>query len=310
MAERDRVTGDDQPMSSDPAWLAERFEENRPHLRAVALRMLGSPAEAEDAVQDAWLRLNRANTAEVENLGGWLTTVVARLCLDRLRARAARRETSMDAEAGDPIVLPADEPGPEDQAVLADSVGLAMLVVLETLTPAERLAFVLHDTFGVPFDEIASIVGRSEDAARQLASRARRRIRGAEPPATSRKRQWEVLAAFLAAARDGDFEALLRVLDPDVVARADPISAVRLIGRTGEIRGREAVARSAMSFRNLAGGAHRAVIDGNPGFVVFAGERPFAILELTIRDDLVVAIDILADPQRLERLDLDAFRRP
>lgn len=310
MAERDRVTGDDQPMSkSDPAWLAERFEENRPHLRAVALRMLGSPAEAEDAVQDAWLRLNRANTAEVENLGGWLTTVVARLCLDRLRARAARRETSMDAEAGDPIVLPADEPGPEDQAVLADSVGLAMLVVLETLTPAERLAFVLHDTFGVPFDEIASIVGRSEDAARQLASRARRRIRGAEPPATSRKRQWEVLAAFLAAARDGDFEALLRVLDPDVVARADPISAVRLIGRTGEIRGREAVARSAMSFRNLAGGAHRAVIDGNPGFVVFAGARPFAILELTVRDDLVVAIDILADPQRLERLDLDAFRR-
>jgi RNA polymerase sigma factor (sigma-70 family) len=295
---------------SDAPWLAERFEENRPHLRAVALRMLGSPTEAEDAVQDAWLRLNRANTAEVENLGGWLTTVVARLCLDRLRARAARRESSMDAGAGDPVVTLADEePGPEDEAVLADSVGLAMLVVLETLSPAERLAFVLHDTFGVPFDEIASIVGRSEDAARQLASRARRRIRGAEPPATSRKRQWEVVAAFLAAARDGDFEALLRVLDPDVVARADPISAVRLIGRTGEIRGREAVARSAMSFRNLAGGAHRAVIDGNPGFVVFAGERPFAILEVTIRDDLVVAIDILADPQRLERLDLDAFRR-
>jgi RNA polymerase sigma factor (sigma-70 family) len=275
---------------SDAPWLAERFEENRPHLRAVALRMLGSPTEAEDAVQDAWLRLNRANTAEVENLGGWLTTVVARLCLDRLRARAARRESSMDAGAGDPVVTLADEePGPEDEAVLADSVGLAMLVVLETLSPAERLAFVLHDTFGVPFDEIASIVGRSEDAARQLASRARRRIRGAEPPATSRKRQWEVV-------------------DPDVVARADPISAVRLIGRTGEIRGREAVARSAMSFRNLAGGAHRAVIDGNPGFVVFAGERPFAILELTIRDDLVIAIDILADPQRLERLDLDAFR--
>jgi RNA polymerase sigma-70 factor (ECF subfamily) len=299
----------------DRDWLAQRFEDNRAHLRAVAYRMLGSMAEAEDAVQDAWLRLNRADTSDVENLGGWLTTVVARLSLDRLRARAARREEPLGVHVPDPIVslpdapadVPADEPGPEDQAVLADSVGLAMLVVLETLSPAERLAFVLHDTFGIPFDEIAPIVGRSEEAARQLASRARRRVRGAATPTVSRKRQWEVVTAFLAAARNGDFEALLEVLDPDVVARADTGAGVSLIGRSREIHGIEEVAKSALAFRNLAPGAHRALVNGTPGFVVFSGDRPFAVLGMTFRGDRIAEIDILADPDRLGTLDLGRF---
>jgi RNA polymerase sigma factor (sigma-70 family) len=298
---------------ADRDWLAERFEDNRGHLRAVAYRMLGSMAEAEDTVQDAWLRLNRADTSEVDNLGGWLTTVVARLSLDRLRARASRREEPMGVHLPDPIVsmpdAPADEPGPEDQAVLADSVGLAMLVVLETLSPPERLAFVLHDTFGIPFDEIAPIVGRSEEAARQLASRARRRVRGAAAPTVSRKRQWEVVTAFLAAARDGDFEALLRVLDPDVIARADTGAGTTLIGRSREIRGIDAVAKSALSFRNLAPGAHRALVNGTPGFVVLSGDRPFAVLGMTFRGDRIAEIDILADPERLALLDLGRFGR-
>ena len=203
-------------------WLAEQFEEQRPHLRAVAYRMLGSLSEAEDAVQDAWLRLSRADTSEVENLGGWLTTVVARVALNMLRSRTTRREQPLDVHVPDPIVDPADGTDPEHEALLADSVGLALLVVLETLTPPERLAFVLHDMFAVPFEEIAAILERSPDAARQLASRGRRRVRGSAPsPDADLSAQWEVVDAFLAAARDGDFDALVAVLDPDVVLRAD-----------------------------------------------------------------------------------------
>src|SRR6478672_133849 len=217
----------------DPDWLAQRFEAQRPRLRAVAYRMLGSMAEADDAVQDAWLRLARADATAVDNLGGWLTTVVARLCLDRLRARTARREEPMGVHLPEPIVSSPDAaPGPEDEAILADSVGLALLVVLDRLTPAERLAFVLHDMFAVPFEEIAAIVGRSEDAARQLASRARRRVRGGGAPDPDLVRQREVVEAFISALRAGDFEGLLAVLDPDLVVRADMAA-----GAPSEIRG-------------------------------------------------------------------------
>ena len=293
---------------TDTDWLANRFETHRPHLRAVAYRMLGSFTEADDAVQDAWLRLSRSDTSDVENLGAWLTTVVARLCLDMLRSRNARREDPMGVHLPDPIVSAATEAAsaeanPEQEALLADSVGLALLVVLETLSPAERLAFVLHDTFGMPFEQIGPIVGRSPVAARQLASRARRRVRTAPTSAhVTLARQHEIVDAFLAAARAGDFAALLRVLDPDVVVRGDA-GALRDRVPT-EVRGAEAVAEQALNFRGLAGGTRRAVVNGAAGLLVYAGDRLFAVLGMTIRGDRIAEIDILLDPERLARLDL------
>jgi RNA polymerase sigma-70 factor (ECF subfamily) len=299
---------------TDRDWLAERFEAERPRLRAVAYRMLGSTAEADDAVQDAWLRLNRSDAAAIDNLAAWLTTVVARLSLDRLRSRKAEREDSLDVLPLDVRPLDADGGGdPEREAILADSVGLAMLVVLETLTPAERLAFVLHDTFGLPFDEIAPIVDRSPTATRQLASRARRRVRGATAsgrPSVARQR--ELVAAFLAAARAGDFDALLRVLDPDVVVRAEGPTVAALLGPTRQTRGREDVARQALLFRNVAAGARPALVNGAPGFVVLTGERPFAVLGFrftgTAKNARIDAIDVVLSPDRLARLDLAGLR--
>lgn len=286
---------------TDRNWLAERFEAERPHLRAVAYRMLGSLSEAEDAVQDAWLRLSRSDTSKVENLGGWLTTVVARLCLDMLRTRKSRREDPIGFHVPDPVVSSADGLDPEQEALLADSVGLAMLVVLEQLTPAERLAFVLHDTFGLPFDQIAPIVGRSTTTTRQLASRARRRVRGAAvDPDVGVAAQRDVVDAFLAAARSGDFDALLRILDPAVVARAD-FGRARI---SGEVRGRRAVAEQAGTYRRLASGARPVLVNGTAGLVVFAGDRPFAVLGFTIRGGRIAELDIFADPERLARLDL------
>ncbi|ASQ98680.1 RNA polymerase sigma factor SigJ [Streptomyces sp. 11-1-2] len=286
--------------------LAEGFEAHRGHLRAVAYRMLGSLSEADDAVQEAWLRLSRSDTAVVENLGGWLTTVVGRVCLDMLRSRTARREEPLGVHLPDPVISGETGPGPEDQALLADSVGLALLVVLETLAPAERLAFVLHDLFAVPFDEIAPIVDRTPAAARQLASRARRRVRGAAPvPDADLARQREVVGAFLAAARDGDFEGLISVLDPDVVLRADygpaPAPAPR------EVRGAAAVADQALTFSRLSGPgllARPALVNGAVGVVRSRDGRPFSVLAFTVTDGRIVAIDILADPERLNGLDL------
>jgi RNA polymerase sigma factor (sigma-70 family) len=293
--------------TEDRDWLAQRFEAERPHLRAVAYRMLGSVTEADDAIQDAWLRLSRTDATKVDNLGGWLTTVVARLCLDMLRSRTARREEPIGVHVPEPIVSSADGVDPEQEAILADSVGLAMLVVLETLTPAERLAFVLHDTFALPFDQIAPIVGRSPEATRQLASRARRRVRGASTSSdVSVARQREVIDAFLAAARAGDFEALLRVLDPDVIARADAGAGPSILGRSREINGAREVARQAMAFRQLAPGARPALVNGSAGLVVFSGDRPFAVLGFTIRQGKITELDILADPERLADLDLAA----
>ena len=284
-------------------WLAQQFEEYRPHLRAVAYRMLGSISEAEDAVQDAWLRLSRADTSEVENLGGWLTTVVARVALNMLRSRRTRREQPLDVHVPDPIVDPADGTNPEHEALLADSVGLALLVVLETLSPPERLAFVLHDMFAVPFDEIATILERSPEATRQLASRARRRVRGAPaPPDADLQAQWEVVDAFLAAGRDGDFDALVALLDPDVVLRAD----AGLTGLSRQVRGAETVAAQATMWSRVNLTATRALINGAPGLVSSREGRPFSVAALTIRGGRIVEIDILADPERLARLDLAA----
>src|SRR5258707_9670095 len=254
--------------------LAARFEEQRPHLRAVAYRMLGSLAEAEDVVQDAWLRASRADTAAVENLGGWLTTIVARLCLDRLRTRASRREEpideALDVAIPDPVVSSPDGVDPEQEALLADSVGLAMLIVLETLSPAERLAFVLHDTFGLPFDQIGPVVQRSTEATRQLASRARRRLRGATASAdVPLERQWELVDAFLAASREGNLDALVAVLAPDVVARADIGSGPSPLALSPVVHGVEAVTAQAMAFRHLAGGALKALVNGSAGLGVF-----------------------------------------
>lgn len=297
----------------DAEWLAARFEDHRAHLRAVAYRMLGSIPEAEDTVQDAWLRVARADATEVENLGGWLTTIVARLALDRLRTRAARREDPAGVHLPDFVVTSADassEADPAREAELADSVGLAMLVVLEQLSPPERLAFVLHDTFGLPFEEIAPIVGRSALAARQLASRARRRVRGhgdaGASSGVSAARQRELIEAFLAAARQGDMAALLRVLAPDAIVRADAGDGTSRFGPSRVIEGATAVARQAMAFRNLAPGAHPATVNGAPGFVVLVGDQPFAVLGFTFRGHAIAEIDILVDPERLARLDLSA----
>ena len=291
-------------------FLAQRFEENRTHLRAVAYRMLGSISEAEDAVQEAWLRLSRSETSDIQNLGGWLTTVVARLCLNTLRSRRSRREVPLEEPLGeppsvrvpDPIVSRADGIDPEQEALLADSVGLALLVVLETLTPAERLAFVLHDMFAVPFEEIAPIVGRSPAAARQLASRARRRVQeAATSPDVDLTRQREAVNAFLAAARDGDFDALLAVLDPDVVLRADS-GAVRA-GLSREVRGAQAVAEQALTFAQLSPFAQPALVNGAAGVVVAPGGRPYAVMGFTVTRGKIVEINILADPARLHQLD-------
>jgi len=285
-------------------FLAERFEENRTHLRAVAYRMLGSLSEADDAVQEAWLRLSRSDTSDVENLGGWLTTVVARLCLNMLRSRRSRREERLGVHVPDPI-LSRQEAGidPEHEALLADSVGLALLVMLETLSPAERLAFVLHDTFDVPFEEIAPLVGRSPTAARQLASRARRRVQGAAiSPDPDLARQREAVDAFLAASRDGDFDALLAVLDPDVVLRSD--GGVARPGASVVVHGARAVAEGARAFSRLVPFARPALVNGAAGIVVVPQGRPFSVMGFTVRRGKIVEIDILADPTRLGQLDL------
>ena len=284
-------------------WLAERFEEHRTHLRAVAYRMLGSVSEADDAVQEAWLRLSRTDASKVENLGGWLTTVVARVSLNVLRSRKVRREEPIGVHVPEPIVDRADGTHPEHEALLADSVGLALLVVLETLSPAERLAFVLHDMFGVPFDEIAPIVDRSPDAARQLASRGRRRVQGETTvPDADLDTQREVVDAFLAASREGDFEALLQVLDPDVVLRADlgPLAA----GGSREVRGAAAVAGQALGYSRIGLLLQPALINGVAGLVSTRDGEPFSVGAFTVRDRRIVAMDILADPARLRALDL------
>jgi RNA polymerase sigma-70 factor (ECF subfamily) len=284
-------------------WLAERFEENRAHLRAVAYRMLGSLSEADDAVQEAWLRLSRAGASEVENLGGWLTTVVARVSLNMLRSRRTRSEEPLGPRVPDPIVDPAEGTDPEHEALLADSVGLALLVVLDALTPGERLAFVLHDMFAVPFDEIAQILDRSPDAARQLASRARRRVSGRAPaPDPDLDAQRGVVDAFLAASREGDFEGLVALLDPDVVLRAD--AGATLAGLSREVRGAEAVAAQARSFSRLDLVVRPALINGAAGAVATHDGKPFSVMGLTIRDGRIAEMDILADPERLSRLDL------
>ena len=282
-------------------WLAQEFEAQRPRLRAVAYRMLGSLSEAEDAVQDAWLRLSRADTTEVENLPAWLTTVVARVALNMLRSRKTRREEALETHVPDPIIDPVDGTDPEHEALLADSIGLALLVVLETLSPPERLAFVLHDMFAVPFDEIAPIVERSPEATRQLASRARRRVRGSAPsPDADLNAQWKVVDAFLAAARGGDFDALVAVLDPDIVLRADG----GLSGLSREAHGAVNVARGAMTFSQLDLTMHRALVNGAAGVVSLRDGRPFSVGAFTIRNGRIVEMDILTDPERLARLDL------
>ena len=282
-------------------WLAERFEENRSHLRSVAFRMLGSVSEADDAVQDAWLRLSRSDTTGVDNLGGWLTTVVGRVCLDMLRSRKSRREEPLEVHAPTEVMSSEDSTDPEQHVLVADSVGPALLVVLETLTPAERLSFVLHDMFAVPFDEIAPIVGRSPAAARQLASRGRRKIQGTTTvPDADRPRQREVVAAFLAASRGGDFEALLKLLDPDVVLRAD--GAAVQAGAAGEVLGAPDVAET---FSGRATAAQLALVDGAAGAVWAPGGRPRVVFGFTVRRGKIVEIELLADPVRLGQLDLE-----
>jgi RNA polymerase sigma factor (sigma-70 family) len=286
----------------EKAWLAERFEEHRSRLRAVAYRMLGSLSEADDAVQETWLRLSRTDSDGIENLGGWLTTVVGRVCLNILRSRRTRREDPLDPHVPDPIVSRADEIDVEHEALLADSVGLALLVVLETLAPAERLAFVLHDMFAVPFDEIAPIVGRSPTAARQLASRARRRVQGATVPDTDLAGQREVVDAFFAAARDGDFDALVAVLDPDVVLHSDGGAARP--GASMVVHGAEAVAARAFTYARLSPFVRPALVNGAAGVVVAPHGRPFSVMGFTVAGGKIVEIDAIADPERLRRLDL------
>jgi RNA polymerase sigma factor (sigma-70 family) len=283
--------------------LAERFEAERTRLRAVAFRMLGSLSDADDAVQESWMRLSRSGASDVENMGGWLTTVVARVCLNMLRSRTSRREVSLSEQGPERVAGRDDGTDPEQEALLADSVGLALLVVLDTLTPAERLAFVLHDTFALPFDEIAPIVGRSPAAARQLASRARRRVRGTGAlPDADIARQRKVVDAFLAASRNGDFEALLAVLDPDVVLRVDAALAPQ--GVPVEIRGAAAVAKGALAFSSRARAGRVALVNGAVGVVVAPRGRLFLVGTLTIRHERVTEMDLVADPERLRKLDL------
>jgi RNA polymerase sigma factor (sigma-70 family) len=281
-------------------WLAERFEEQRTHLRAVAFRMLGSLTEADDAVQDTWVRVSRAETNEVENLGGWLTTIVARVCLNMLRSRNVRREESLEVHLPDPVISAVGELGPEGEALLADSVGEALLVVLDALAPAERLAFVLHDMFELPFDEIAPMVGRSPTAARQLASRARRRVKGADIPDPDLIRQRTVVDAFFLAARSGDFEALVALLHPDVVLRAD--FGPSRPGASMIVRGAAAVARQARLGANPAALLHPALINGAAGVVVTLNGQPHVVMAFTVVNDQVVELDIIADPERVRRV--------
>jgi RNA polymerase sigma-70 factor (ECF subfamily) len=283
-------------------WLAERFEEHRPHLRAVAYRMLGSLTDADDAVQDTWLRVSRADATRVENLGGWLTTIVARICLNMLRARNTRREESLEVHIPDPLISPAGASQPEEEALLADSVSLALLVVLDTLAPAERLAFVLHDMFQLPFEEIAPVVGRSPEAARQLASRARRRVKGADIPAADADlaRQREVVDAFFRAARGGDFDGLVAVLDPDVVLRSD--YGGRRPGAPKVIHGAAGVARQSLIGAIPSAELHPALINGAAGVVITVHGRPFAVMGFTVAEGKIVEIDAIADPDRLQRI--------
>jgi RNA polymerase sigma-70 factor, ECF subfamily len=292
---------------SEAEWAGQAFEEHRPRLRAVAYRMLGSTSEADDAVQEAWLRLIDRDASQIENLGGWLTTVVARISLNMLRSRNARREQPIDVRVPDPIVDPTDGTDPEHEALLADAVGLALLVVLETLSPAERLAFVLHDMFGVPFDEIGPIVDRSPAAARQLASRARRRVRAVDTvPDPDLDAQREVVAAFLAAAREGDLDRLVAVLDPDVVVRTDfGPGAV-----SEEVRGAEAVARQARAYAARGLVTHTVLINGAVGIVATRDGQPFSVGGLIVRDGRIVEMDFLVDPERLARLDLSLVTSP
>jgi len=286
---------------NDERWLSERFEEHRTRLRAVAYRMLGSPSDADDAVQEAWIRLSRSDTAAVENLGGWLTTVVGRICLNMLSSRQIRREEALDVHGLEPIIGPPGDIDPEHEAFVADSVGLALLVVLETLTPAERLAFVLHDVFSVPFDEIASMVDRSPEAARQLASRARRRVRSAPEPDSGVAAQREVVDAFFAAARSGDFDRLVAVLHPDVVLRANfGVRGAQTISGAANVTGQ------ALRFSNVDREARPATINGAAGAVVFADDRPVSVMGFTVIDGRVAAIDVFDDPKRLGQLDFSA----
>ena len=285
-------------------FLAQQFEQHRTRLRAVAYRMLGSLSEADDAVQEAWLRLNRTDADEIENLGGWLTTVVARISLNVLRSRKARPEEPLEGRLPDLLVDRVDGLDPEHEALLADSVGLALLVVLETLSPPERLAFVLHDIFAMPFDEIAPIVDRSPEASRQLASRARRRVRAERTvPDADLETQREVIDAFLAAARDGDFDRLVAVLDPDVVLRQD----FGPVGGSREIRGAAAVARRAASYAQIGLDIRPALINGIAGAVAFREGQPFSIGAVTVRNGKIVELDFLGDPERLRQLDLTIF---
>jgi RNA polymerase sigma-70 factor (ECF subfamily) len=283
--------------------LAESFQAHRTHLRSVAYRMLGSLSDADDAVQEAWLRLSRSDTGEIANLGGWLTTVVGRVCLDMLRSRKSRREEPLPFRVPDPIVSADDGSDPEHQAVLADSVGLALLVVLETLTPAERLAFVLHDMFAVPFEQIASIIGRSPAASKQLASRARRRVQGAAPvPDRDLNRQKQIVDAFLTAARGGDFEALVALLDPDVQLRAD-VGALGP-GTSTLVRGAAEVGSRTLAFARFAKFARPALVNGAPGLVAIRDGEPISVLAFSISGGKIVELDILADPERLRQFDL------
>jgi len=291
---------------SDQEWLAERFQQHRPRLRAVAYRMLGSLSEADDALQEAWLRMSRSDTGDIANLGGWMRTVVARVSLNMLRARKAKREDPLEGWLPDPVVSPDAGADPEHEALIADSVGLALLVVLETLAPAERLAFVLHDMFAVPFDEIAGITGRSPEAARQLASRARRRVRNQAPaPDADVARQRQVVDAFAAAAQEGDFDALVAVLDPDIVLRVD--AGMDGPDESVVVRGARAVAERARSFAWLSPYARPVLVNGAVGAVVAPEGRPYAVLAFTVADGKIVEIDILSDPHRLEALGLSGL---
>ncbi len=291
-------------------FLAERFEEHRPHLRAVAYRMLGSLSEAEDAVQEAWFKLSRSDVSEVANLGGWLTTVVGRVCLDLLRSRVARREDPLEAQDGqdarlpDPIIGGARSIDPEQEILTADSVGIALMIVLGTLAPAERLAFVLHDMFSVPFDEIAPILGRTSASTRQLASRGRRRVQGAAPaPDADLALRREVVQAFLTAARGGDFDALLTVLDPDVVARSDGGALRPAVLRRGA---RDVAAGASVFGSQFAGESRMVLVNGEPAVATFVDGRPVSLAAFTVRGGKVVEMAIFADPERLERLGLSA----
>jgi len=310
MSEHDRggaLAGDGTgaPGAGERDWLADRFEEHRTHLHAVAYRMLGSLDDADDAVQDTWLRVSRSGADDVANLGGWLTTITARVCLNMLRSRHVRREESLEVRVPDPLVSMAAGSQPEDEALLADSVGLALLVVLDALTPAERLAFVLHDMFGLPFEEIAPVVGRTPAAARQLASRARRRVSGAGLAATDTDlaRQREVVDAFFAAARDGDFDALLALLHPGVVLRIDAGSVHAAASM--EVRGAAAVARQALSGLTTLLSAVRlteVVVNGAAGVVAIRRDRPITVIGFTIADGKIVEMDSIADPERVRRI--------